>query len=115
MALKPGLALRAKMANNNPYGPLAVQLLICCALMLAFAHQVAVADAAPVTRRFKWKVEYVMWAPDCQQSVMIGINGKFPGPTITGNAGDVISVEVTNSLDTEGIVIHWHGIKQVCT
>ncbi|TKW22755.1 hypothetical protein SEVIR_4G248900v4 [Setaria viridis] len=95
----------------KPCGPLAVHLLICIALML-FAHQVA---PAPVTRRFKWDVEYIMWAPDCQQSVMIGINGKFPGPTITANAGDVISVEVTNNLHTEGIVIHWHGIKQIGT
>ena len=56
-----------------------------------------------------------MWAPDCHQSVMIGINGEFPGPTISANAGDLIRVEVTNSLHTEGVVIHWHGIRQVMT
>ncbi|XP_062229071.1 L-ascorbate oxidase-like [Phragmites australis] len=102
----------------KPCGSLAVQLLICCTLMLVFADPVAPAPApapAPTTRSFRWDVEYIMWAPDCQQSVMIGINGKFPGPTITANAGDRISVEVTNSLHTEGLVIHWHGIKQIGT
>ncbi|TVU07930.1 hypothetical protein EJB05_41308 [Eragrostis curvula] len=93
-------------------GSLTVQLLRCCTLMLVFAGLVA---AAPTTRRFKWDVEYIMWAPDCQQSVMIGINGKFPGPTIEANAGDLISVEVTNSMHTEGLVIHWHGIRQIGT
>jgi len=46
---------------------------------------------------------------------MIGINGAFPGPTITANAGDLIRVEVNNKLHTEGVVIHWHGIKQIDT
>jgi L-ascorbate oxidase len=44
---------------------------------------------------------------------MIGINGAFPGPTITAYAGDLIKVVVNNKLHTEGVVIHWHGIKQV--
>jgi len=76
--------------------------------MSVSAQSVAAAAApspsstAPVTRNFKWDVEYIMWAPDCQQSVMIGINGRFPGPTISANAGDLIRVEVTNSLHTKG-------------
>ena len=44
---------------------------------------------------------------------MIGINGQFPGPTIRAKAGDTIVVELKNALHTEGVVIHWHGIRQV--
>ncbi|KAL6839550.1 hypothetical protein ACP4OV_030820 [Aristida adscensionis] len=121
---------KATMASKPRGSSLAAQqLLICCAFTLASftagqlvapdagapAPAPAAAAATTTTRRFKWDVEYIMWAPDCQQSVMIGINGEFPGPTITANAGDIISVEVTNSLHTEGLVIHWHGIKQIGT
>lgn len=43
----------------------------------------------------------------------MGINGRFPGPTIRARAGDTVVVELTNKLYTEGVVIHWHGIRQV--
>ncbi|OMO70931.1 Cupredoxin [Corchorus capsularis] len=39
----------------------------------------------------------------------------FPGPTIRAKAGDTIVVELTNRLHTEGVVIHWHGIRQIGT
>ncbi|XP_057801837.1 L-ascorbate oxidase-like [Salvia miltiorrhiza] len=60
----------------------------------------------------KWEVEYKRWSPDGKESVVIAINGKFPGPTIRARAGDTINVELTNKLPTEGVVIHWHGITQ---
>ncbi|CAI0397288.1 unnamed protein product [Linum tenue] len=44
--------------------------------------------------------------------MVMGINGKFPGPTIRVKVGDIVRVDVTNKLNTEGVVIHWHGIKQ---
>lgn len=62
---------------------------------------------------FKWEVGYIYWSPDCQENIMIGINGRFPGPTIRAKAGDTIQVELKNMLPTEGLVIHWHGVKQV--
>ncbi|TVU07925.1 hypothetical protein EJB05_41302, partial [Eragrostis curvula] len=70
---------------------------------------------APKTWNFTWNVEYILWAPDCKQRGMIGINGAFPGPTITAKAGDRIVVVVNNHLHTEGVVIHWHGIRQIGT
>lgn len=70
--------------------------------------------ALPSTERhFKWEVEYIYWSPDCVENMMIGINGRFPGPTIRARVGDTIVVELKNSLPTEGVVIHWHGIRQV--
>ncbi|XP_010925442.1 L-ascorbate oxidase [Elaeis guineensis] len=64
---------------------------------------------------FKWEVGYVYWSPDCRENIMIGINGRFPGPTIRAKAGDTIKVELKNGLPTEGVVIHWHGIRQFGT
>ncbi|XVF20202.1 hypothetical protein REPUB_Repub11eG0177500 [Reevesia pubescens] len=66
-------------------------------------------------RHFKWEVEYIYRSPDCLEHVVMGINGQFPGPTIRAKAGDTIVVELTNKLHTEGVVIHWHGIRQLGT
>ncbi|XP_031100994.1 L-ascorbate oxidase-like [Ipomoea triloba] len=71
--------------------------------------------AAAKTRHFKWGVEYMRWSPDGVDGVVLGINGQFPGPTIRARAGDTIAVELTNKLSTEGVVIHWHGIRQIGT
>ncbi|KAG6671129.1 hypothetical protein I3843_Q014000 [Carya illinoinensis] len=67
------------------------------------------------TRHFKWEVEYMYWSPDCIENVVMGISGQFPGPTIRAKAGDTVVVELTNKLPTEGVVIHWHGIRQLGT
>ncbi|OIT18790.1 l-ascorbate oxidase [Nicotiana attenuata] len=67
---------------------------------------------AAKTRHFKWDVEYIHWSPDGKESVVMGINGQFPGPTIRAKAGDTVAVHLTNKLHTEGVVIHWHGIRQ---
>uniref|UniRef100_A0A0D9WRC4 L-ascorbate oxidase n=1 Tax=Leersia perrieri TaxID=77586 RepID=A0A0D9WRC4_9ORYZ len=72
-------------ANKHTGGggkPLAATAAAVVMLLLA----VGVATGATV--EVMWDVEYILWAPDCQQRVMIGINGKFPGPNITVRAGD---------------------------
>ncbi|KAJ4842477.1 hypothetical protein Tsubulata_001834 [Turnera subulata] len=61
---------------------------------------------------YKWEVENLYWSPDGVENVVMGINGRFPGPTIRARAGDIIHVQLTNKLHTEGVVIHWHGIRQ---
>lgn len=66
----------------------------------------------PKIRHYKWEVEYMFWSPDCVENIVMGINGQFPGPMIRANAGDIVVVELTNKLHTEGVVIHWHGILQ---
>ncbi|ERN19802.1 hypothetical protein AMTR_s00064p00152030 [Amborella trichopoda] len=53
-------------------------------------------------RHFKCEVNYLPWSPDCSaESLLIAINGHFPGPTI-----DTIVVELHNMLPSEGVVIH---------
>ncbi|EFX02122.1 laccase [Grosmannia clavigera kw1407] len=52
--------------------------------------------------------------PDGQvKSLVMLINGQFPGPVITADWGDTISVTVTNKLDSNGTSMHWHGIRQL--
>ena len=62
---------------------------------------------------YRWNVRYEYKSPDCYEKLVITINGQFPGPTIKANVGDTIHVKLTNHLETENVVIHWHGIRQV--
>ena len=64
-------------------------------------------------RRYRWEVKYEYKSPDCFQKMVITINGQSPGPTILAEEGDTVIVELTNSLLTENVAIHWHGIRQV--
>ncbi|KAF3454059.1 hypothetical protein FNV43_RR04506 [Rhamnella rubrinervis] len=66
-------------------------------------------------RHFKWEVAYTLWAPDCVEHSVMAINGQFPGPTIRARLGDIVVIQLTNKLPTEGVVIHWHGIRQFGT
>ncbi|XP_022899541.1 L-ascorbate oxidase-like [Olea europaea var. sylvestris] len=84
--------------------------LYCCVLSSFIQSAVGVKS-----RHFKWDVEYMHWSPDGVEHIVMGINGQFPGPTIRARAGDTIHVELTNKLHTEGVVIHWHGIRQFGT
>lgn len=52
-------------------------------------------------------------SPDGVSRDMLVINGQYPGPVITANWGDTISITVKNSLENNGTGIHWHGIRQL--
>ncbi|WOL19407.1 hypothetical protein Cni_G28205 [Canna indica] len=60
----------------------------------------------------KWEVSYQFKSPDCFRKLAVTINGKTPGPMIDAQQGDTVVVEVKNSLLTENLAIHWHGIRQ---
>lgn len=64
-------------------------------------------------RHYRWEVKYQYKSPDCVKKLAITINGGTPGPTIKAQQGDTIVVELTNSLGTENVAVHWHGIRQV--
>ena len=64
-------------------------------------------------RYHKWEVKYELKSPDCYKKLVITINGGSPGPTIFAQQGDTIIAEVTDKLFTDGVTIHWHGIRQV--
>lgn len=61
----------------------------------------------------EWEVKYAYRSPDCFKKLAITINGSSPGPTIYAQQGDTIVVNLTNSLYTENVALHWHGIRQV--
>uniref|UniRef100_A0A0D3AKB4 Plastocyanin-like domain-containing protein n=1 Tax=Brassica oleracea var. oleracea TaxID=109376 RepID=A0A0D3AKB4_BRAOL len=69
--------------------------------------------ASAAVREYAWEVEYKFGWPDCKEGMVMAVNGQFPGPTIHALAGDTIVVHLTNKLATEGLVIHWHGIRQL--
>ncbi|XAR62294.1 Laccase [Bertholletia excelsa] len=66
-------------------------------------------------RHHRWEVKYEYKSPDCFNKLVIAINGQSPGPTIRAQQNDTIVVELKNSLLTENVAIHWHGIRQIGT
>ncbi|OMO67513.1 Multicopper oxidase, type 1 [Corchorus capsularis] len=94
------------MGNSKCCGSRALVLFWCVALCL-------IPVSLSETKEFVWEMEYMFASPDCNaaEGLVIGINGTFPGPTIRTKAGDRVVVTVINKLHTEGVVIHWHGIK----
>ncbi|KAH8646335.1 laccase-1 [Xylariales sp. PMI_506] len=66
-------------------------------------------------------VEKVYWlsieradcAPDGINRTCITFNGTVPGPLLTADWGDTLTVHVTNNLIDNGTTVHWHGIRQL--
>jgi len=86
------------------------RLLCCLFLSLSLA---ALARAATVHQ--EWEISYQFKSPDCVRKLAVTINGQTPGPTIRATQGDTVVVRVKNSLLTENVAIHWHGIRQIGT
>ncbi|KAJ4966657.1 hypothetical protein NE237_018506 [Protea cynaroides] len=63
----------------------------------------------------RWEAKYEYKFLDCYKKLAITINGETPGPTIIAQQGDTIVVDLKNSLLTENVAIHWHGIRQIGT
>ncbi len=87
------------------------------ARVLFFASLVFAALSAreveAAVRYYEWSVDYAFVSPDCVEKLAMAINGQVPGPRIDAVEGDTVVVKLTNNLPTEGVVIHWHGIRQV--
>ncbi|XP_010535760.1 PREDICTED: L-ascorbate oxidase-like [Tarenaya hassleriana] len=84
-------------------------------MMVMWWLTVVAGVASAAVKEYNWEVGYKFWRPDCKEGTVMAINGEFPGPTIRTNAGDIVVVHLTNKLTTEGVVIHWHGIRQYGT
>lgn len=88
------------------------RVVVCCFILF---FSITTQSSVGKTRHLKWAVEYMQWSPDGVEGIVMAINGRFPGPTIRARAGDTIHLELMNKLHTEGLVIHWHGIRQIGT
>jgi len=61
----------------------------------------------------KLEQEKVITADGNVSRLVIGINGKFPGPLIDAYENQELEITVVNMLQTESITIHFHGLHQV--
>ncbi|XP_044469752.1 L-ascorbate oxidase-like [Mangifera indica] len=90
-----------------------LNLFLLCVLIIIFCINIPVAEAR--IQRYKWEVKYEFKSPDCFRKLVITINGRTPGRTIVAEQNDTIIVELKNSLLTENVAVHWHGIRQIGT
>jgi FtsP/CotA-like multicopper oxidase with cupredoxin domain len=58
-----------------------------------------------------WNITSGYRSPDGVRKLVYLINEEFPGPTIECRSGDRLVIHVTNSLESEGVSIHWHGLE----
>lgn len=68
---------------------------------------VSICTAKTVT--FDWSVDWVTAAPDGYSRPVIGINGKWPCPSIDVDTGDMVIMNLKNNLGNETTGIHCHG------
>ncbi|KKY20770.1 putative multicopper oxidase [Phaeomoniella chlamydospora] len=65
-----------------------------------------------VVREYWFNIENTTAAPDGVELPVQLINGSFPGPTIIADWGDTVVVHLTNTLQSNGTGLHFHGIRQ---
>ncbi|KAJ9567189.1 hypothetical protein OSB04_003155 [Centaurea solstitialis] len=82
-------------------------------LLSVFSLKYSIVEAR--IRHYRWEVKYEFKSPDCYRKLSITINGRTPGPSILAEQGDTIVIDLKNSLLTENVAIHWHGIRQIGT
>jgi FtsP/CotA-like multicopper oxidase with cupredoxin domain len=91
-------------------GAAAARVLFLASLVFA---ALCAREVKAAVRYYEWSVDYAFVSPDCVEKLAMTINGPVPGPRIDAVEGDTVVVKLTNNLATEGVVIHWHGIRQV--
>ncbi|KAM3084156.1 hypothetical protein ACMFMG_001744 [Clarireedia jacksonii] len=82
-----------------------------CDFSIDTDYYVKVPDTG-VTREYWFTVQESTLNLDGYPRYAQTINGTFPGPLITADWGDTVTVHVTNTLPNNGSTIHWHGIRQ---
>ncbi|KAH7400450.1 multicopper oxidase family protein [Cadophora sp. MPI-SDFR-AT-0126] len=65
----------------------------------------------PTTITHHWNITSGVRYPDGVRKEVYLVNDLFPGPTIECRPGDRLLIHVTNSLASEGVSIHWHGLE----
>lgn len=77
--------------------------------LLLLAVQVSLAK----TLTYDWNVTWTTANPDGQfERAVIGINGKWPVPTVEVDKGDRVIINLYNGLGTQNTSLHFHGLFQ---
>ena len=64
-------------------------------------------------RTLEWNVTYTTANPDgAHERTVIGVNGRWPPPTIDLDLGDRLVLTVNNQLDDAVTGLHAHGLFQ---
>ncbi|PNY27652.1 Iron transport multicopper oxidase FET3 [Tolypocladium capitatum] len=63
------------------------------------------------TLTLSWNITLGTRSPDGVEKQVYLVNDQFPGPTIEARSGDRILVNVFNRLESEGVSLHWHGLR----
>lgn len=67
--------------------------------------------AFAATKKFDFDIGWVRANPDnAFERPVIGINGKWPIPTIEVNIGDRVIIDAHNSLGNQSTSLHFHGL-----
>ena len=66
-----------------------------------------------VEREYWLSVEEAECAPDGINRKCQTFNGTVPGPLLTADWGDTLTIHVTNNLPDNGTTVHWHGLRQL--
>ncbi|KAH8883129.1 hypothetical protein GQ53DRAFT_883129 [Thozetella sp. PMI_491] len=59
---------------------------------------------------FDWVITKGYRYPDGVGKWVYLINGNFPAPNIEARSGDLVTIDVHNRLEDEGIALHFHGL-----
>ncbi|TQS32177.1 hypothetical protein Golomagni_07515, partial [Golovinomyces magnicellulatus] len=78
-------------------------------LLASLSSSLALTQAATVTHDFN--ITWTRANPDgAFERPVIGINGKWPIPTINVNLGDRVVINVNNQLGNQSTSLHFHGL-----
>jgi FtsP/CotA-like multicopper oxidase with cupredoxin domain len=62
---------------------------------------------------YYWTIAHSWQSPDYVEKLIIAIIGQYPGPDISATVDDTVVVNIYNTMLSEGVTIHCHGIHQV--
>lgn len=69
--------------------------------------------ANAATKSLEWNITHTTANPDGRQNRrVIGVNGKWPPPTIELDEGDQFILKINNNLDGINTGLHAHGLFQ---
>jgi iron transport multicopper oxidase len=71
-----------------------------------------VSSLAANTTTYDLDISWMKASPDGFERTVIGVNGKWPPPTLYANKGDQLIINVVNSLGNESTSLHFHGMFQ---